>query len=545
MSKATDFNDLAVLAGPDAALNQVTEALLLAGQQAAQAAAQGDMRPQPEDDLPAIVEPWPEPVLPGVHVTPDIPARLLPGWLGDMAAAVAASTQTPVALAVMTGIGVLATALQRRFKVSPYGDAYEEPLSIFIAALLASGNRKSAVFTAMTAPVLHEEKLVRDRFRSRIAKTEAQRLVAKKRIERLTAEASKAADDAELSKIRAALEAEQEAMPDEVYAPRLFTTNATAEILQNMLVEQGGRIAIMSDEGDVLAVLGGLYAGGKAALDVLLQGHAGSAIRVDRSGRTAHIDDPAVSVVLAIQPGTMVDLAGSKRFRDSGLLARFLMTVPASNLGYRDVRQRQSIPADVQALYTDKMAGLLKGFEDLPESPRVLGFSDAARELWLDASAWVETGLRRHGEFDGIADWAGKLPGAIARISGLLEVAETGLAADLVHEDTMRKAIEMGELLATHARAAFGLIGADGADVDAAAVVAWVQAQGLMEFSVQQCRKAMSGRFAGKAERLEAALYRLQTNHVLREVERPNPGARPSRWQLVNPACSVGLVGSH
>lgn len=535
-----DFNDLAGAAGLGAVRTAVAAALPPDELEGA-APVDADARPEPANDSDAAAEgafEWPAPVLPGTRPTPDVPASLLPSWLGDMAAAVAASTQTPPALAVMLGLSVLATTLQRRFEVSPYDDDYREPLALFVAILLGSGNRKSSVFTAMTAPIVLAEKRARDRARVRVARNEAARAVARKRIERLLADAAKAKDHDERVVLRAAIEHEETEMPDEIHAPRLFTTNTTAEMLQALLVEQRGRMAILADEGDVLAVLGGLYSGGKAALDVLLQGHAGTPIRVDRAGRTAHIDRPALTVGLAIQPGTMAELAGSKRFRDSGLLARFLVVMPASNLGKRDVRLRLSVPTEVSEAYRDKLLDLLGSTDELPDKPVVLSFSDAARDLWLDLAEFVEHRLSPGGAFDAIADWAGKLPGAVARIAALLELAESGLSADTVHEDTMRRAIQLGELLTVHAQAMFGLLGADAVDVDAQAVLAWARAQQLSEFTAQHCRKAMSGRFS-TAARLDAAMHRLQANHVLREVTRRNPGARSSRLFLVNPGLFV------
>ena len=50
--------------------------------------------------------------------------------------------------------------------------------------------------------------------------------------------------------------------------------------------------------------------------------------------------------------------------------------------------------------------------------------STAARQCWLDFSAWLEPQLSEHGALAHIADWAGKLAGAAARIAGLLHAAD-------------------------------------------------------------------------------------------------------------------------
>lgn len=107
----TDFNDLAATAGLEVVREAINEAVNAAP----------PSPPTPE---------WPDPILPGLRRVPDIPTTVLPDWLAAMAHAVAESTQTPPALAVMSSLAVLATVLQRRFEVAPYSDSYTEPLSL-------------------------------------------------------------------------------------------------------------------------------------------------------------------------------------------------------------------------------------------------------------------------------------------------------------------------------------------------------------------------------------------------------------------------------
>ena len=47
-------------------------------------------------------------------------------------------------------------------------------------------------------------------------------------------------------------------------------------------------------------------------------------MRVDRADREAYLEHPALVFGLALQPGILQDVASGRRFRDSGLLARFL-----------------------------------------------------------------------------------------------------------------------------------------------------------------------------------------------------------------------------
>ena len=511
----TDFNDLAAVQG----LDVVRE---LVGQAKAPTLAESS------------TEEWPAPILPGQLHTPPITPNVLPGWCADMASAIAASTQTPPGMAVMMLLAALGTVLQRRFEVAPFDDEYTEPLSLWTLTAAPSASRKSAVMSAVLAPLVRWEKLQRDRMRREIAKANALRSVGEKRIERLRQDAAKASNGKERADITAQIEQEELNLPEEVRAPRLFVGDVTLERLQNLLVDHGERMAVLSDEPGIFLILSGLYTGGAANFDVALQGHAGTPLRVDRAGRSAYCDKPALSFGLLLQPGVMAETAKSRRFRDSGLLARFLFCIPPSNVGQRNVRARQTIPAHVLEAYERKLFELLEGHGDELGKPKRLVFDHEARERWLDFAQVIEDGMAEGGAFSGMADWCGKLPGAVARIAALMELAEVGLQAERVRLATIAKAIDLAWLLIDHAKAAFALLGADEIDADAAAVLAWVRSERRPEFTRRDAQKAMEGRFR-TVERLAKALGRLESMEVLRGfVHRPTKGRASQRYQ-VNP----------
>lgn len=516
--KPTDFNDLAAAEDMQLVIAQVSAAT---------------DEPHPDDHPPARVLDWPDPILPGTVRVPEIGADLLPTWLGDMARAVSENTQTPPALAVMSALAVLATVLHRRFEVSPKA-GYTEPLSLWVLCASPSGTRKSAVLSAMDGPLVRWEKLQRDRKRSEIAKVNATRAVAKKRIERLLQDAAKAKESDTREALRAEVEREETNMPDEVRAPRLFTGDTTAERLQAMLVEHGERMGVHSDEAGIFLIMAGIYNGGAANIDVFLQGHAGTSLRVDRAGRSAHVDRPSLSFLLLIQPDVMAEVASSRRFRASGLLARFLYAVPVSNVGRRDVRQHAPIPAHVSEEYERRLFELLDGINGPVQAPKVLPLSEVAFECWLDLAEAVEHEQGEGGKFESITDWTSKLPGAVARIAALLELAELGLDIHEVSFASMDRAVCLARVLIPHARAAFGLLGTDGTDTDAAALLTWIRAHELAEFTRREAQKAQEGRFRS-VERLQKALDRLEQQDVVLGEKRSKKGIRPSVVYRVNP----------
>lgn len=481
---------------------------------------------------------WPEPMLPGASRVPDIEARLLPTWAGAMAATIAESTQTPPALAVLTVLSVLAAVLQRRYEVAPYGDDYREPLSLWTMAVLGSGNRKSAVYRAATQPIVDDEKRQRDRMRPELARVAAQRDVIGKRIEMLKQQAGREDDAKKRQQLQDEIAKLREEMPDEKFAPRIFTGDVTAERLQQLLVEQDERISVLSDEGGIFALMAGAYSGGGGSIDVYLQGHAGSAMRVDRAGRMAHIDKPALSFGLALQPGILQDTGKARRFRDSGLMARFLYAVPRSTVGQRDVRQRVALDDAVRAEYERQVHLLLEGVPRPIGAPRVLPFEAAALDVWHDLAEEIERGQGEGGRWQHMADWTSKLPGAAARMAALLAIAEHGAGIEAVPVRSVQRAVALARRLVPHAEAAFALMGAADAETDAQAVLAYLQRHHPDAIARRELQKAMEGRFRS-LDRLLAAIKLLQDWHVLGPERKVSSGGRPSVTYHLNPRAFV------
>jgi hypothetical protein len=480
---------------------------------------------------------WPAPTIPGALSTPDVPADLLPGVWGQMAQAVSESTQTPAVMSVLCALGVLGALLQNRYIVDT--GSHQEVLAFWTISVSASGTRKSAVIGAFQAPMLGWEKLLADRKRRPIARNEAVRSTTLKRIEALKQQAGKA-DESELRRLRDEIEALELSMPDEIRPPLLFCEDVTPETLQRLLAENGGRMAIISDEPGIFRILGGLYGGGGgASLEVFLKAYTGSALKVARASRTVFVASPCLSMVLMIQPDLVAELAGSNQFRGSGLMARNWYGVPRSNVGRRDVRQRRRISNELRDAYSAAVFALMEGYppEDARDTrPKVLTLSGSAEELWLDFSQEVEDQLIEGGALDAVRDWGSKLPGSVARVAALLELAEMGLQVEQVSHSAMDRAIRLARLMVPHTRAAFGMLGGDVVEADANALLGWVRANHLEEFATRDAMRAMDSRFK-TAAKLGKAIDKLKQLDCVRTYQRKNEGARPTTVVQVNPAC--------
>jgi putative DNA primase/helicase len=527
----TDFNDMHQEQGLDEVKKLVLEAC--------------SKDPEDFDD-----DTWPEPILFGAFDTPKITSNLLPEPLAGFSKAVTNFTQTPSGLPVMMALATASTCLQKLFEVSPYGDNYREPVNIMSVVALDPATRKTAVKNAMTEPLTSWEMEQADALKEPAAKVHHEREIITKSIESIKSSVSKAnSTDEERQDALAEIKRLEDSMPDEIIMPQLWTDDVTPERLQNLMLENGERMAVLSDEGGVFEVFAGLYSGGNSNINVVLQSHAGSPVRVQRQGRSVKMNKPALTFGLTVQPDIVIKLASGNKsgFRGNGFLARLLYCIPKSTVGSRDVTKRSPIPESIRTKYHNKIKRLLSikpKFDEFGnEKPRILTLDSEALKSWQEFSQYVESKQGKYGEFHSIQDWTGKLPGAALRIAGLCHVVEYGSKSTCIDNVTIERAIKLANLLIPHAKAAFGMMGGDPAVNDAKEVLHWIVVKnGCDTFLRSNLQKALHGRFP-RIDRLKSALKVLQERHIISDEKQRYTGRRPEITYDVNPSILKGGKG--
>ncbi len=410
---------------------------------------------------------WPDPVpLHDANTAglPACPVDALPRVLADFAHALATETQTDAAMCVVFGLGALAACTQRAYVVE-VRKGWVEVLAMFAAAIAAPAERKSAVMRACLAGIYAWLEREAERHEARHREWRAA-------LEHLRARA-KRAKGPEHATLQLEI-AEQEAA--EPIEPRVLAGDVTQEELVKLAAPQGGAIAVMSAEGaGPFAIAGGRYSRG-TSYEHLLAGHAGDPIFVDRVGRgSLRISRPSFAMCVACQLDALRTLAAIPGARGLGLLARFVYVFPTSRVGSRDVR---SAPVDDaiasawgRALQQILDASLSGGARTAIEC------APAARERLLCFAQELEPRLGPDGDLKCVADWAGKLVGLVARISGLFAVlrcADALLLGELrIEDEDMRSAMALADWLTAHARAAFGAGIADPVTVAAGEILDW------------------------------------------------------------------------
>lgn len=412
---------------------------------------------------------------------PLFPIDALPETVRDYVVAVSESTQTPVDMSAASSLAILALCQQGKFRIRGKSD-WTEPLNLFVVVVAEPSERKSAVISFMTKPVNAFEAEYNLQNSARLEQSKIEKNILKRQQTMLETKAAKGRLlDSEMEEFAQKVADFKEESP-----LRLYVDDVTTEKLTSVLADGGGKAAIVSAEGGIFDMLSGLYTK-NVNIGVMLKGHSGDSIRVDRIGRNSEsIMNPALTVLLTVQPSVLSGLMQNGTFRGRGLTARFLYCMPKSIVGSRKYRT-DPIPSAVADDYYALINELLD--EEEKDEPELITLSAQADRLLESYSNEVESKLKT--EYADFADWAGKLVGAVLRIAGLLcraSALRLGVFGDdyaplVVDEATMNNAIKIGRYFTEHTAAAFSLMGADMLVKQSEYVLDTICKNGLVEFS--------------------------------------------------------------
>lgn len=487
-------------------------------------------------EIPSLekIEAWDAPILFDEVETEEITADLLPSVFGEFAKALAYSTETPESLSVMTVLGILSTIATKKFVVSPK-EGWHEPINIYTLIALPPANNKSLVLNFCTKPLVQWEQQQILRYENEIKRLRSERKTQEKIIEVLRAKAAKETDSLEQRQLIEEITQKESSLAEVLVLPQLFTNDATPESLTNLVHEQGGRLAIFSDEGGILETLAGLYSNGASNIDILLKGIDGGEIRVRRKDRNIMLK-PYLTIVLTVQPAVIQKMGQTQAYLGNGTLERFLYVLPKSKLGYR-THDKQPISLSIQSAYQDKVISLLNLFHlEKPnsEQPQVLTLSQHAYQYWQTFQKTIEKELRPEGVFYSYQGWAGKICGFALRIAGLVHIAEFNLQSNTITDKTMHHAIKIATILADHANAAFGLMGIDQITEDAKIIYQWIKVNKKTSFTQTEIMLAMRNKKQGKSERIQRALHSLNDRNMISDPIKLTT-RKPTTIYYVNP----------
>ncbi len=476
------------------------------------------------DSLPGAEPDWPEPIPLDDPAGPDFPLDALPGTLGRITRAVAASTQTPPGMAAVMALGTISAAARGRYTVAIPEHDWSEPVLIQAVVFALPGERKSAVVKEITAPLSFWEREQRLEDDQDIQDWMSKRRVLQKQLDAAENAASKGREPGEQGKSPQDLDLMRQAATRElgehdnaiIHPTRIIADDVTPEKAKQMIVEQEGALAIISAEGTFFAILAGRYSD-SPSLEVMLNGHAGEPITVDRkSGPALSTPRGYLTIAVACQPHVAETMGKVDGFQARGGAARILPAFVASAVGNRSL-EAAGLPADLRQAWDTAIRAILNHSPARPADSA--GYPTPCR-LMLDAGAytafqryraWHEPQLQRGGELGDLPDWGSKLPGAILRKAGLLHLAIHDRPEDhLITADTIDRAVTIGGWFAAHARIMYRVMAGRSGQSDARQVLDVVRELGTPTTKREIHRTVQNRTAFQKADDLTAPLALLE-----------------------------------
>lgn len=455
-----------------------------------------------------IASSWPDDPLPlEAELAPPQPFPLdaLPPVLSGAAKAIVKSVQAPDALVGNSLLAAASLATQHRADViTPAG--VRAPLSLFVASVAASGERKSAVDSLALQP--------------------------HRTFERARVTAAQAEIDA-----YDALPRKEKADKAPPSSPMFILGDPTLEGLTKLLHRGLPSVGIFSAEG-------GSFTGGHGMGDESrLRTAAGFSKlwdgapidRVRALDGSIKLYDRRAALHLMLQPQAATTWLSDATLRDQGLLSRVLVAYPASTAGTRMFSTTAAGDTLEFASYVEAMRQVLEPEWNVTERNELilpaLGIGGAARSLWIAIYNDIERGIG--GELEPVRALASKGAEQIARIAACFAVLANPAAPQITREDVERGATLMQFYLGEALRLADARPRHE-ATSTAAALWRWLQARGKGDVSlVELCRRATPVHVR-KASTARAAMATLEEHYLAR----PTTGVvfegteRREAWEL-------------
>jgi len=440
--KATDFNDLAALAGLQAVKACMENAIDSGATHAGGACASGQF------------ELWPEPVplpdaLPPVQA---FDAELLPGALRAWVMDVAHRMQCPADFPAVAALVAASSLIGARAVVQPKArDDWQVVPNLWGMTIGRPGVKKSPALSEALKPL---GRLQADEFELHQAAHDAWVLDCK--VSAMQDDANEKKAKALATKDPAAARALLEPMstPAEPTARRFIVNDATVEKLGELLMQNPWGLLSYRDE--LYGLLISLdKQGQEGARAFYLQSYDGNqGYTFDRIGRgTTHIPRVCLAMIGGIQPGRVQEyvrgaVAGGSA--DDGLLQRFGLAVWPDTAGeFVHVDQWPDTPAKQDAWAVFERLAALQPAGDT--EPAVWRFDEAAQALFVEWLVPFETEIRGEELHPAMVSHLSKYRKLIPALALVFALIDTPDSGGLIHERELLRALAWGEYLRTHA----------------------------------------------------------------------------------------------
>ena len=341
--------------------------------------------------------------------SPDLACSQRGDLLTELSKSLSEYLQFPASTIFLHGLGCIASALTKSFKID-YGFD-DMPANLYVVTSQPPSTGKSAVNKLFLVPILKAYKKLNDIHDSE-----------RKQIKREVKKLEKLLENSKLDKFDEAeivdkMESKQFRLL-EIPEWKGVVSNATIESLEDVSKTNGGMYNIVSAEADGLNVLVGTVYGdssSKKNIEIALKAWDGEWFSSERIGRDGYTGEVRASIAVLAQDDTIdTMLAAGESGR--GLTERFLMLAEPSLLGERDHNHSSTFNKSLKAKYEALITNII--FEENV----LLNFDSAGNEAIKSYKIHVEPGMKDGGIYSDnmVTGFIGKADKQIRKIAAVL-----------------------------------------------------------------------------------------------------------------------------
>jgi hypothetical protein len=491
-------------------------------------------------------EPWQQPItFTNTVKTPQFPAHTLPPWITNYTKQIAQDIQVTHDLPATLAIGALSVIALGNTKILYPRTRWNQPLNIYAAVSLPPSAGKSPAKNAIFRPLEQYEtqRIINSNLQKQI--NESERRTLEKRLKDLEDKKARATGPTDEHSTHIYQTIHEIANTHKTPSGRLLVDDATTEALGVALHEAGGSIAVISAEGGLFDRIAGMY-NETANLDLYLEGWSGGRYIVDRIKRDSiQIESANLVVITTIQPTTLDEIGAKKTFAGRGLTARFLLTIPTSNVGTRDRLKTTDIDLDTEQLYNNTITELANRYHSTQTQ---LTIDQEASDIYANWDQNLENQLGPDMPLEHLAEWVGKLRATTLRLAGLLHIGwkQPGHNID---KQTMQHAITLANYYLDHMTAISERWGVDETTAKAKKISNWLARKQIKTITIRDLMRHQRRLLNSSEETLPILHLLIDKGHIRPTFDGPillgQRGKTPQEF-AVNPyICDESQMSPH
>jgi replicative DNA helicase len=394
------------------------------------------------------------------------PVDLLPATMRDYANDLAERKQVPVDLTALTMLGIMSGIAGPRIVVRRDHD-FTEPTNLYVLTGMDSGSAKSPAVTELRKGLWKATQTIREAHEATVRQQQQELDVEIERCLTRANDITVPLDEKTGLRTRAKdLQKEAELLAQKPPRPPVLALDGdtTPEALTDRMAANGCGGSVIDDEGTLLRNLGGQYSGKTANLAVLLKAYDCLPYYPSRATReTGEMERAALSITISPQPRLVADMLRNTMMEDTGLINRFLLSLPGDLVGKRQGRPSTFIDdeperqdAHLKTWWADLLDSLVRydviSVGSIEDETSVIDLTREAWKLHYDFQEAFEPRMdgSRGGDLARVRGWASKHCGRVLRIAALLHLAAGWTTDDRIDEKTMRSAILIGDWALEH-----------------------------------------------------------------------------------------------